>query len=758
MIRAQVKGSDAMGEKAMARTLESFNEGWVFLPVEVGSAADPASAMGAGEPVTLPHTWNALDGQDGGNDYRRGRSTYLKQFVLDPGADQVWLEFGGANSTADVYLNGHHLTRHEGGYSTFRADLTLHLAERNTLAVVVDNRPDDSTYPQRADFTFYGGLYRDVWLIRVPSAHFVLDAHGGPGLVVSPMLDGSRALVTMHAEATGGDAVRFTIDGVTTQVAAVTDGRAEAELTIDDVRRWHGTRDPHLYTAVAELLEHDRVVDRVQLRFGCREYHVDPDRGFVLNGEPYPLRGVSRHQDWAGVGNAITHEMMATDLALIQESGATTVRLAHYQHDQHFYDLCDEAGIVVWAEIPQITGFRPQATGNATSQLVELITQNRHHASIVCWGLSNEITVTGNSPALLEAHRDLSDLAHRLAPTRLTAMAHVFLLETDDPLVTVPDVMSYNLYYGWYVGEVADNDTWLDEFHARYPGVAIGLAEYGADANYRVQAPVGVRGDYSEQYQARYHEHMVAMIAERPWLWATHVWNLADFAADGRNEGGVPGQNLKGLVSFDRSVKKDAFYLYKAAWASEPFVHLCGRRYVDRTEAVTEVTVYSNQRQVSLWCDSVLVGTQTRERVFRFEVPLTAGHELVARSGSASDAITVRLVDTPNPDYSVKASTVTNWFDTVELPSPEGVYSIRDTMADIKRSPLGAALIGRLMQAAAAARGDVAQKVEIPESMQRMVDRMSVQTLLEQAGNVIPAEDVAALNAALNQIEKVNAR
>ena len=289
-------------------------------------------------------------------------------------------------------------------------------------------------------------------------------------------------------------------------------GRRNAEIVIDDVRRWHGVRDPHLYGATASLLVGDDVVDEVTLRFGCREFAVDPDLGFLLNGEPYPLRGVSRHQDWEGVGNAITTDMMQTDLALIQEIGATTVRLAHYQHDQHFYDLCDAAGIVVWAEIPQITEFLPAGTANATSQLTELIVQNRHHASIVCWGLSNEITVTGNPPAVLEAHMELNALAHRLDPTRLTAMAHLFLLETDNPLVTVPDVLSYNLYFGWYVGDVADNDTWLDDFRAQHPGVAIGLSEYGADANYQVQTGAPVRGDYSEQFQARYHEHMIEMI------------------------------------------------------------------------------------------------------------------------------------------------------------------------------------------------------------------------------------------------------
>src|SRR5690625_3566802 len=344
------------------------------------------------------------------------------------------------------------------------------------------------------------------------------------------------ARVALRARVAGADdgtEVRFTIDGEGSCAVPVVDGEAAAQLRIENVRRWHGQRDPHLYTARAEVLRDGELVDDVSVRFGCREFAVDPERGFLLNGEEYPLRGVSRHQDWEGAGNVITEEMKQTDLALLRELGVTTVRLAHYQHDQHFYDLCDEAGIVVWAEIPQITEFLPNGTDNARSQLVELIAQNRHHPSIVCWGLSNEITVTGGGPHVVHAHRELHRLARELDPTRLTAMAHLFLLETDDPLVTVPDVMSYNLYYGWYVGEVEDNDAWLDEFHASYPRVAVGLAEYGADANPRYQSAQPVRGDYSEQYQALYHEHMLGMIEARPWLWATHVWNLADFGADG---------------------------------------------------------------------------------------------------------------------------------------------------------------------------------------------------------------------------------
>lgn len=729
---------------------------WQYVPRDLRADADGALPDDA-QPVAVPHTWNAVDGTDGGNDYRRGAGSYIHRFAHDPQPGMcTWLEVTGANSSAAVWLNGQHVADHDGGYSTFRVDLTTWLTGGdNTLLIVVSNAPTTSVYPQRADFTFYGGLYRDVSLITVPKHHIALSEHGGPGITVTPALAGSSARVTVSASVTGGESVRFAIAGVGEVTAPVVDGSATTAIDIADVRRWHGRRDPHLYEATAELLVQGTVTDAVALRFGCRTMAVDPERGFLLNDEPYPLRGVSRHQDFAGVGNATTGEHLATDMGLLAELGATTVRLAHYQHSQATYDACDEAGIVVWAEPPVITEYLPDGDQNAVDQLTELIVQNRHHPSIACWALSNEITVAGASVALRRLHSRLNDLAHQLDPARLTSMAHFFGLDPDDDLVLVPDVMSYNLYYGWYVGELSDNDTWLDDFHAAHPDVSIGISEYGADANPAFQTGTPVRGDYSEQYQALYHEHLIDLIESRPWLWATHVWNLADFGADGRTEGGVAGLNQKGLVTFDRTVRKDAFYAYKAAWSDVPFVHVCGSRHVDRAEATTSVAVYSNQPEVVLLRDAVEVGRAIGRRVFRFEVPLDGAHEITACAGAATDTITVRRVVDPNPDYAMTVAGISNWFD-LDLPVRDGHYSVKDTLADVKASAEGALLLSALMEQATAHRGDVAQKVEMPESFQRMLDRMTVEALLRQAGPTLEADHIIALNHALNRIPKVH--
>ncbi|WP_082462166.1 glycoside hydrolase family 2 protein [Agromyces sp. Leaf222] len=741
-----------------ARRATAIHEGWAYSPAELPAGSSWDEIAAAGEQVVLPHTWNAIDGQAGG-EYRRGRSTYARVIEADESDVETWVEFAGVNSSAEVYLDGRLLTTHDGGYSTFRVNLTDGLADGSgTLVVIVDNAKNERVYPQQADFTFYGGIYREVRQITVGREHFDLADNGGPGLIVIAHLDGDRAEVALSAAVvttSGGSAtgVRFAVDGEATVTVPLVDGEANATLSIEHVRRWHGLRDPHLYTARAEILAGDAVLDEVELRFGCREFEVDPQRGFLLNGEEYPLRGVSRHQDFEGVGNAITEEVKQQDLALVLELGATTVRLAHYQHDQRFYDLCDEAGLVVWAEIPQITVFLPGATENARDQLTELIVQNRHHASIISWGLSNEITLAGSGEDVIAAHRELNDLAHELDPTRLTAMANLFLLETDHPLVGLPDVMSYNLYFGWYVGDVADNDTWLDDFHAAYPEIAIGLAEYGADANAQFQSAAPEKGDYTEGYQASYHEHMVGMIEARPWLWATHVWNLADFGSAGRDEGGVAGRNQKGLVSFDRSLKKDAFYVYKAAWSSEPFVHVAGRRRAERAEDVTEVIVYSNQERVVLSVDGVEVGAIEGRRTFRFRVPLTGEHEITARSGDLADTIVLRRVDEVPAASVMPTTSIANWFDEAELPSPVGYFSVRDSLGDIKQSEDGARVISKVLEAVSTSRGEVGHGVEIPPAMQAIVDRMSVEKLIKQAGGV-SIEHVAALNAQLNLIAK----
>lgn len=712
-----------------------------------------------GEEVSLPHTWNAVDGQDGGNDYYRGTCKYECHFSrpeLETDG-KAYLEFDGAAMTADVVINGTKAVHHEGGYGAFRADITQYLKDENKLEVYVDNSDNTKVYPQKADFTFYGGLYRMVKLVTVSKNHFELDYAGGTGIKVTPevtLTDAAAkkadAKVTVELWMVGdAEAVTVTIDGQQKETP-VENGYAKAVFDFANVHLWDGVDDPYLYTAKAELSDGDIV----ETTFGCRSFSIDPQKGFFLNGRSYPLRGVSRHQDRAGAGNALTHEMHREDMEIIKELGANTIRLAHYQHAQEFYDLCDENGMIVWAEIPYITMHMSDGTENTLSQMRELVVQNYNHPSIVCWGLSNEITAASAvNEELLENHRKLNDLCHALDMTRPTVMADVFMLETDSPMLEIPDMNSYNLYFGWYLGELEQNDSFFDAYHTTYPDRVIGLSEYGADANPAYHSANPERGDYTEEYQCIYHEHMAKMIEERPYLWATHVWNLFDFAADGRDEGGKHGVNQKGLVTIDRKLKKDAFYLYKAYWSKTPFVHVCGRRYVERTEDVTEIKVYSNEQSVTLFVDGVERETSEGSKVFKFKVPITGTHKIRAVSGTCEDEITVKKVQKSNQDYIFnKQGDVVNWFDRDDFKADH--YSISDTLGELAQNEMANAIVQRLMAQASASRGDVAESVKDNPALQRMMQRMTLVSLLKQAGDAVSEEQMKALNDALQKIPK----
>ena len=616
--------------------------------------------------VDLPHTWNNIDGQDGGNDYWRGTCIYKTRFAapaFDKNTQQVWLQFEGVNASAKVTLNGVEVARHDGGYSTFRADVTALLADSNELIVEADNSKNDRVYPQKADFTFYGGIYRDVSLLVVNRNHIALGYLGGPGVQITPAVNGANADIEVKTWMEGDGEVEFSIYDATGAEVLTGKGR-DTTVTLEHPHLWDGVRDPYLYTCAVRLVLNGEVQDEVRQRFGVRSFSVDPKQGFFLNGRPYPLHGVSRHQDRKGLGNAITREMHDEDMQLIKELGANTIRLAHYQHDQYFYDLCDEAGMVVWAEIPYISEHMPNGRENTISQMKELIVQNYNHACIVCWGVSNEITIsTKDNRDMRDNHHVLNDLCHEMDKTRLTTLACYAMCGPFNPVAHITDLVSWNLYLGWYVPGLFLNDLWMDFFHLCYPNRALGFSEYGAEGMPNLHSSHPRRGDHTEEYQAVYHEYMLRCFDRHKWLWATHVWNMYDFAADARDQGGEPGMNHKGLVTFDRKTKKDSFYIYKAWWSDEPFVHICSKRYADRTENEIEVKVYSNQKQVSLYVNGEKLAEQEGEHIFKFRVKLNGETKVQAVAGDSIDDAVFRKVDAPNPDYKLtkKNSTSANW-------------------------------------------------------------------------------------------------
>lgn len=637
------------------KTVSNINRDWEFVHGENGKK----------QRIDLPHTWNGEDGQDGGNDYFRGTCTYFKRLKRPsfPEGGAVYLEFKGVNASAVVYVNGERAGSHDGGYSAFRCNITPFLKDENLIKVEVDNSINDRVYPQEADFTFYGGIYRDVNLICVDKSHFDLEYYGASPIKIDPLVEGKDGRVTVTAYPAGEGEVKIQIfDGEGNCVAELENGET---AVIKNVHLWNGVQDPYLYRAVASLYCEGEKADEVSAAFGFRTFRADLEKGFFLNGESYPLRGVCRHQDRPQLGNALTKAEHEEDMRLILELGANTVRLAHYQHDDYFYELCDRAGLVVWAEIPYISRHMKGGNENAESQMRELILQQYNHPSICFWGLSNEITIKkGDKEDMLQTHRRLNELCHTLDPHRLTTTANYMGSSVDIPTAHIGDVESWNLYFGWYCPGLSLNDAWLKKFKKKYPDRAVGISEYGAEGMPNLHAARPRRFDNSEEYQALYHEYMLEFFARNPCLWATHVWNMFDFAADARNQGGEPGRNHKGLVTFDRKTKKDAFYLYKAYWSKEKVLHLCGKRFINRTGRTAFVTVYSNVGQVEIYNNGRLVASPAPEKggkVYKCKLKLEEKNEIVVKAGGLQDTAVFYKVKRKDPSYRTNTGNSMSW-------------------------------------------------------------------------------------------------
>ncbi|MCD8160826.1 MAG: glycoside hydrolase family 2 protein [Clostridiales bacterium] len=724
------------------------------------------------ETVDLPHTWNAVDGMDGNGSYLRTTAVYTRSFdtpVQPLAGGRTYVEVLAAALQATVYVNGEKVVYHEGGYSRFRADITdLCKDGGNELKIEVSNEEKSSVYPQSADFTFYGGLYRGVNLISVPATHFDLDYYGGPGIMVTPKpTDCGGATFEIESWVTNPDP-NFTVmysveDFEGNEVASGVRPADDAKITlfVPDAHLW-GVDDPYLYTVTATLQRRNEAYDELVVSAGVRSFSCTPDEGFILNGVQTPLRGVSRHQDRLYEGNALTPEEHYEDALIIKELGANTIRLAHYQHNEYFYDACDELGFIIWAEIPFISVFNkdPAAHQNCISQLKELIIQNYNHPCICFWGISNEILIGGISQKLVDNHHELNDLAKKLDPTRLTTIAHVSHTPIQSPIHNITDVESYNHYFGWYGGKVEDNGPWLDNFHKVHPEICLGVSEYGCEGIITYHGPNPACKDYSEEYQALYHEHMAQVFDERPWIWSSHIWNMFDFGCAARNEGGVAGRNNKGLVTMDRKTRKDSFYVYQAYWTKEPMVHLAGRRYAQRAGDTTVVKVYSNQPEVALYLNGELVEKKEGYRVFSFTVALKDGFNvLVADAGEVKDSMTLEKVEQEPeiyvlPEVNERAEGVANWFKQVgdmdlkaPMEFPEGYYSIKDTLEEISNNEEAMALTSKAIKLAT--NFDVAPGV----GMWGMMKSMSPESMTSMMPTA-PDGFIESLNAQLIKIKK----
>ena len=723
-------------------------------------------------PVALPHTWNALDGQDGGADYWRGIGTYKIDLPNPTKGKKQYIEIQGANHVATVYCNGRELGTHKGGFSTFRYELTPAMkAEGNVLTVTVTNAVSD-IYPQNADFTFYGGLYRDVNFIEVNDAHFDLLLDGTEAVFVTPHNVGKTRVDLFPVNAEGA-ALKVTLKDAEGNVVGTADTAASehAHVLIDvkNPHLWNGLADPYLYTCEASIVSGEEVLDTVTVSYGYRSFRVDAETGFYLNGKTLPLHGVARHQDRLDKGWAISKADHEEDVALIKELGANTIRLAHYQHDQYFYDLCDKTGFVLWAEIPFISQFNPsrEAYNNTISQMTELVAQNYNHPAICFWGISNEILIGDDREDLRQNLRDLHELTKSMDPSRLTTMAQVSMTPMDSEHNFITDLTSYNHYFGWYVGDVEDNGPWLDKFHAMHPDKPLGVSEYGAENILSWHTAEPDNHDYTEEYANYYHQEMLKTFAARPYLWATHQWNCFDFAADARNEGGVKGRNNKGLITYDRKEKKDAFYVYKAWWNPEPMVFVSGGRFVNRgPEAERNIIVYTNCDEVTLVVNGADVATKKAvDHMITFENAVVDGENVITAYSGDVNANTIKLNGVAEHDFSYdlpEGNQGANWFDDpaaiaarTAFKYPKGYYSIKDKVGVLLANPETAAIVSETFATMmAGAGGLMGGGMEMGESMKEFMNMMRLNDMLKMMGPAFPAEAKLALNEALTKVKK----
>ncbi len=762
------------------RKIVNINDSWKFIKQDEVNAYNKSFDDTSWETVSVPHTWNAIDGANG-FDFYKGACWYRKELMIDTlqQGNRVYIEFNGSNSITDVYVNGHHMGQHRGGYSTFRFDITdvVEFGKLNTLSVKVDNTVVEDVYPQMADFTFYGGMYRDVNLVFTNHVHFDMMDYGSQGIyIVQDEVNEEKAALTIKSKIVNdldtekkvrlwadlfdaeGKVVAYAAKEIV--LAAGENKEVEMPAVIKNPTLWNGRKNAYMYKANVSLTSFNDTIDEISIPFGVRYFEVDPNKGFILNGQPLRLNGVSRHQDRKDMGWAITKKEHKEDMELIKEVGATSIRLAHYQHDQYFYDLCDQEGMVVWAEIPFISIMsKTELEGiNAKQQMIELIRQNFNHPSIMFWGVQNEIQIGGNRPEVRKLVRELAELTKKEDPTRLTTQANVMFVPDTDEYNYMTDIIGYNKYYGWYQGEAEDFGPWIDGYHATNPNVPLGISEYGAEGIIQYHNNDPKVNDYTEEYHALYHEKVWKIFAERPFLWSTYVWNMFDFGANIRDEGGVQGRNNKGLITYDRKIKKDAFYMYKANWSNEKVLHITSKRYVDRADEAINVKIYSNCDEVTLYVNGTEVGTQTGENhIFIFEnVALQPGlNEVRAVSGDLEDTAFFNKVEEFNPSYVApekEGGAAANWFqmpedlgdvEIEELEITDDVYSTRCTFGELVGNPETKAVLEKYLPG-----------FDEEHPMFAMAEGMTIDTMASISSDMFSEKFIYMLNKELTKIKK----
>ena len=729
------------------------------------------------EMVTVPHTWNGKDGQDGTGMWR-GKGIYERRCIFSEEELEklLYLEIGAASLVSDVYVNHHHIYTNTCPYSMYRVPITDYVKSgENIITIEVDNAYKQEVYPHMADFSFYGGLYRNVSIIIAEKIHFdYLDGSRDGIYIMAEQLDETIWNLNVKGKIINEDKESETVINCRvldnnnvvcekkTEIGEVEQTEFLIKFSVEDRHLWNGVKDPYLYQVVVTIEMDGKVLAERNIPFGFRRIQITPEHGCFLNGEHIKIRGVARHQDFGELGYAISEKEMDKDMELIQELGANSVRLSHYQHDDYFYRLCDEKGILVWAEVPFISAApaSKEAFLNIKEQMERLVKQCGNHCSIYCWGVQNELSVTGENEALYDYVRAMEQYVKKMDAARYTAEANIYSVENTSMLNQLTDIVGYNLYYGWYYKTISDLQVRLDAFHRDCPNTALLITEYGVDTNPLYHSYNPTVKDYSEEYQLEFCHNAIQAFEEREFVTGSYVWNLADFGSENRDEGGRKGQNMKGLVTMDRRLKKDAFYLYKAYWSKKPFVKLAGSRFVNRHKEDNLVTVLCNLSGLELYVNDVFI--EAKEEVqpvtqFQIKLPEMGENKIRVRgfdsSGNIYEDYMVwnRVLEQDKSYIAEKKDNhvlVTNWFekfdlsDTTEIIMDENAYSTKDTVGELLENEATKIILEKYMD------------FLLKDARFKRAGNMTVDALFALGGLALPKELQLVLNRELNKIKK----
>lgn len=711
-------------------------------------------ASGSLEAVSLPHTWY----QEGSLD-NTGYGYYVTSLSREEiEAGEHFIRFQAVSLIATVFVNGQEIGYHEGGYSAFTVVLPKdNLQGKNRLEVFVSNVVSDDISPAAGDFTVFGGIHRRVeWLSFSDDKHFDVTYFGTDGVVVKTYLDSDlvtgRLSIQPHIKGQLEKNSFFKAelrdaDGTLVKKWIFND---ELEVPVKQPKRWNGLENPYIYTLIVTYERADKVTDCVSKEIGFRHIRLSPNSGFYLNGESLKLTGVSRHHDCADVYSAVTEKELLRDFELIDEIGANALRLSHYQHPAEVYQLADKGGYVVWAEIPLLKVHLTEAAkANAKEQMAELLLQNAHHPSICFWGVQNEVAIYTEDALAEPFVAEVKSYAETLDQTRIFTAANLFSVKPESPLNQITEMVGYNIYFGWYYGKMTDYGAFLDNCHEELPQTALGVSEYGVDANTTFHSHAPKVRDYSEEFQSLFHETVYPQLKERDYLWGSFVWNMFDFSSSHRDEGGIKYRNLKGLVTYDRYVKKDAFYYYKAQWSAQAFVHLAEKGFAHRIGDSLTLKAYSNQEKLTFEVGNQTYLVTSDTGVFTVNVPFTQDILKVrVISGSLSDQAIFRKVAELPTEYTYKDANpgvnVQNWFENDEEKAelfPEDSYSIMDPVSILLENQETLAVLEQLM----------------PNHIAGMIERggnLPLHRIIFYLKGAYSEGDVQIINTTLKQIKK----